>query len=201
MGVSQQESSHVGRSVDSLDDAEKGMYDSATDLVKVPSPPSSCVYLSQERTLHYNSPSWDARHSPLSPVHEGITPNPSLPELSLAFPKGRRASVVAAELKTIVTKPEPVAPKMSRWLLANLWFNTYRKFFTLIVLLNLAGIIVAITGHFPYAESHMGALVLGNLLMAIMMRNELCFRILYIVAIYGLRSVSIHHCCQAEDIY
>jgi hypothetical protein len=32
-------------------------------------------------------------------------------------------------------------------------------------------------------------LVLGNLLMAILMRNELFLRFLYIISIYGLRSV------------
>jgi hypothetical protein len=57
-------------------------------------------------------------------------------------------------------------------------------------LLNLAGIIMAALGRFPYAENHLGALVLGNLLMAILMRNELWFRFMYLVAIYGLRSVS-----------
>jgi hypothetical protein len=44
--------------------------------------------------------------------------------------------------------------------------------------------------HFPYAENHLGALALGNLLCAIIMRNELFLRILYLIAIYGLRSVS-----------
>jgi hypothetical protein len=48
---------------------------------------------------------------------------------------------------------------------------------------------MAALGHFKYAENHTGALVLGNLLLAIMMRNELWMRFLYLVAIYGLRSV------------
>src|SRR5690606_2344651 len=56
-------------------------------------------------------------------------------------------------------------------------------------LLNLAGIILAALGRFPYAEKHLGALVLGNLLMAILMRNELFLRFLYLISIYGLRSV------------
>jgi hypothetical protein len=45
-------------------------------------------------------------------------------------------------------------------------------------------------GHFPYAENHIGYLVLGNLLFAVLMRNELFLRFLYLVAIYGLRPVS-----------
>ncbi|KAF2844680.1 hypothetical protein T440DRAFT_313997 [Plenodomus tracheiphilus IPT5] len=187
MGVPQQDCSTSGRSIDSINDAEKGMYDSATELTKIQSPAPAFVYLSQERPPYQNGHLSDSTLSPLSPVHEGITPNPSLPELSLAFPKGRRASV-AADLKTVVPKPKPVAPKISRWVLADLWFNTYRKFFTFIVSLNLVGIVLAATGHFSYADNHLAALVLGNLLMSLMMRNELWFRFLYFVAIYGLRS-------------
>jgi hypothetical protein len=74
--------------------------------------------------------------------------------------------------------------------LFELWFNVYRRFFTFVVGFNLIGIILAATGHFKYAENHLGALVLGNLLMAILMRNELFVRFLYLLAIYGLRSVS-----------
>lgn len=189
MTVPQQVFSVASRSVDSLDDAEKDMYDSATESIKVPSPPSSFVHLSQERISQYSFQSSKAWLSPNSPVHEGLTPNPSTAELSLVFPKERRASF-AAEAEPVVPNPKSVPAKISRWLLFGLWFNTYRKFFTLIVSLNIVGIILAATGHFSYAESHQGALVLGNLLMAIMMRNELWFRFLYLVSIYGLRSVS-----------
>lgn len=51
-------------------------------------------------------------------------------------------------------------------------------------------------GRFPYAENHLGALVLGNLLAAILFRNELWMRFLYTVAIYGLRSVSLVKCIK-----
>jgi hypothetical protein len=84
----------------------------------------------------------------------------------------------------------PPNSKISRWILFQLWFNTYRKFFTFVTLLNLTGIILAARGRFKYAEDHLGALVLGNLLTAILMRNELWMRFLYLIAIYGLRSVS-----------
>jgi hypothetical protein len=85
---------------------------------------------------------------------------------------------------------KPPKPKPSRWILFQLWFNTYRKFFTFVTLLNLVGIILAAVGRFPYAENHLGALVLGNLLCAVLMRNELFLRFLYLISIYGLRSVS-----------
>lgn len=121
--------------------------------------------------------------TPISPIYEGITPPASAPVLSLSWTAGGKA-----EEGTSSTVPDRAAMKR-RWILFQLWFNTYRKFFTFVTLLNLAGIIMTALGRFPYAENHLGALVLGNLLCAILMRNELFLRFLYIIAIYGLRSV------------
>jgi hypothetical protein len=165
-------------SQDSVDDAEKGMYDSTLEL-NAP----GFVYMDQKIPTRVAT-----SLLPASPVHQGITPCTSVPELSLTLPPGRRPTD-AAELDTTVKKPAGVKsekPKISRWLLFDLWFNTYRKFFTFVTLLNLTGIILTACGRFSYAEDHLGALVLGNLLCAILMRNELWMRFLYIVAIYGL---------------
>ena len=124
----------------------------------------------------------DTHLSPISPIYEGITPSSSVPVLSLS----------AGGQVTKAPAPDPAAKKRpSRWILFQLWFNTYKKFFTFVTLLNLAGIIMAALGRFRYAENHLGALVLGNLLCAILMRNELFLRLLYMIAIYGLRSVRI----------
>ncbi|KAI5374829.1 hypothetical protein J4E82_006507 [Alternaria postmessia] len=167
-----------GNSADSLDDAEKGMYDSTLELTA-----PGFVYMEQKKPIHIV-----ASLLPASPVHQGITPCTSVPELSLSLPLGRKPTD-AAELDTTVKKPageKPQKPKISRWILFDLWFNTYRKFFTFVTLLNLTGIILSACGRFEYAEEHLGALVLGNLLCAILMRNELWMRFLYLVAIYGL---------------
>ncbi|KAJ4355466.1 uncharacterized protein N0V89_003482 [Didymosphaeria variabile] len=162
----------------SIDDAEKGMYDSTTELM-VPSP---FVYLGQKRGRVFDS------LCPTSPIHEGITPLSSVPELSLlrtaASPQNSDVKVPEVAVK----KPSPPKPMISRWILFNLWFNTYRKFFILVTLLNLTGIVLAALNRFPYAENHLGALVLGNLLCAILFRNELFMRCLYFIFIYGLRS-------------
>ncbi|EAQ91992.1 hypothetical protein CHGG_00227 [Chaetomium globosum CBS 148.51] len=83
---------------------------------------------------------------------------------------------------------KPAKPKPSRWILFQLWFNTYRKFFTFVTVLNLVGIAFAAADKWDYARNHLGALVLGNLLMAVLMRNELFLRFLYLISIYGLRS-------------
>jgi hypothetical protein len=181
---------------DSINDAEKGMYERTTELQA----PLSFAYISQQSLDRSNS-----QLSPLSPVHEGITPNPSIPDLSLSWPAAspavRRGSINATALQTTVPKkPTPAKPKIPRWVLADLWFNTYRKFFTFIILLNMVGIIMTALGRFPYAENHLGALVLGNLLSAVLFRNELWMRFLYLVAIYGLRSVSRSSLCGNNPV-
>lgn len=161
----------VGHSQDSSD-AEKGLYDNPQGLPVIP----PLARVDQKSQTHI-----ETHLSPISPIYEGITPSTSLPELSLSWPKGWQPP----KAKNI---PVLTATKR-RWIVFQLWFNTYRKFFTFVTLLNLAGIIMVSLGRFPYAENHLGALVLGNLLCAILMRNELFLRFLYIIAIYGLRSV------------
>ncbi|KAH6663343.1 hypothetical protein B0J14DRAFT_494866 [Halenospora varia] len=165
---------NVGSHNRDFDDAEKGLYDSsAQTLAALPSP----AHVSKRSPIHI-----ETLQLPMSPmVHEGITPSANVPVLSLSWPgpEGEKPT-------------KPALPRLSttkrRWIIFVLWFNTYRKFFTFVTLLNLAGIIMASLGRFKYAENHLGALVLGNLLCAILMRNELFLRFLYLIAIYGLRS-------------
>jgi len=180
-----------------FDDAEKGLYDSLRNLPASPPPPLT----DKKPVIHVETSLSNLSSSclspgALSPIHEGITPFSSVPVLSLAWPGGQAADSTLSKPgkpPTLTKKPERPKPKIGRWVLFNLWFNTYKKFFTFVTLLNLTGIIMAALGRFPYAENHLGALVLGNLLMAVLMRNELFLRCLYIVAIYGLRSVCPSH--------
>lgn len=167
-------------SKNSLDDAEKGMCDPTVESLA----PLPFVYMGQAKSLPVNT-----HLSPVSPVHEGITPVTSVPELSLSLPASKSQPLDARTIKTVVKKQPSPKPKISRWILFELWFNAYRRLFTFVTLLNLTGIIMAALGRFPYAENHLGALVLGNLLCAILMRNELWMRFLYMVAIHGLRGV------------
>lgn len=175
-----------------LDDAEKGLYDNTESLPVIPPP----VYNDDKKAPLHIETSWAIERvwSPMSPVHEGLTPFSSVPRLSLTWPNGCKVpeKIPPPESdpakKAPPAKPKPQKPKVSRWILFQLWFNTYRKFFTFVVSLNIVGIVLAALGRFPYAENHLGALVLGNLLAAVLMRNELFLRFLYIIAIYGLRS-------------
>jgi len=172
------------------EDAEKGLYHDEKSL-PVLAPP--LAHIDTKTSVLQIETVW----SPLSPVHEGITPFSSVPELSLQWPNGWHTIDATAAPTKAGNGPAPAQlpprpkKKISKWVMTKLWFNTYRKFFTFVVLLNLAGIIMASLGRFPYAEDHLGALVLGNLLCAVLMRNEMFLRFLYIIAIYGLRSVSI----------
>ncbi|KAJ3541713.1 hypothetical protein NM208_g4477 [Fusarium decemcellulare] len=151
------------------DDAEKGLYDGIQSLPI--SPPT--VYVEPKTAI--NTGHHQPQTSPL--VHKGLLPVPYLPVTKSMIPS-------RSEPKNSI----PVKDKISRWILFQLWFNTYRKFFLLCISLNLTGVIMSGLGRFPYAVDHSGAMVLGNLLCAVLMRNELFLRFLYLVAIYSLRS-------------
>lgn len=58
---------------------------------------------------------------------------------------------------------------------------TCSRLLVFVVALNLIGVLLASIGKFPYALKYMGSLVLGNLLAAILVRNELFLRVLYFV--------------------
>lgn len=57
----------------------------------------------------------------------------------------------------------------------------YRKFFTFVMSINITGIVLAAVGVWSYPHRYTGACVLGNLLVAILMRNELFGRLLYLI--------------------
>lgn len=54
------------------------------------------------------------------------------------------------------------------------------KFYAAVTLINLTGLVLAATGIWQYPRRYTGAFVLGNLLTAILMRNELFGRLLYL---------------------
>jgi hypothetical protein len=174
-----------------IDDAEKGLYDGSSSVLASP----GLAHLNEKALVSIDS--FPSPLSPISPIHHGITPSASVPVLSLSGtqldktpepPAQPPVAPTPANKALAPAKPKP--KKVSAWIRFRLWFNTYKQFFTFCVLLNLTGMIMAGLGRFPYATNHLGALVLGNLLFAVLMRNELLLRVLYMIAIYGLRSVS-----------
>ncbi len=113
------------------------------------------------------------------------------------FPLSQEKVALAAAAPPKIAKPvAKPKKKVSKWILWKLWFNTYRfvvyvvpskhmiqkhsrKFFTFIITVNCTGIGLAAAGLWPYAVTYSGAMVLGNLFCAILMRNELFGRLLY----------------------
>ncbi|KAJ3800266.1 hypothetical protein GGU11DRAFT_420108 [Lentinula aff. detonsa] len=76
-------------------------------------------------------------------------------------------------------KPSP-RPRVSKWIKFQLWFNTYRKFFTLTVILNVIGLVLGASGVWNYPRHYTSAFILGNLQTALLVRNELFGRFLYL---------------------
>jgi hypothetical protein len=181
-------------STSDLDDAEKGLHDQHHERPMVAVPRLAHVESDEKlpRPLHIETATAGVM-SPMSPIHDGLTPFATVPPLALQWPRGSKfpgAPPYPYGEDPRLRKPDQPPLQVTKWIKFKLWYNTYRKFFTFVTLLNLAGIICAALGKFQYAEKHMGALVLGNLLFAILMRNELFLRLLYIIVIHGLRFVS-----------
>ncbi|KIY50279.1 hypothetical protein FISHEDRAFT_39509 [Fistulina hepatica ATCC 64428] len=70
------------------------------------------------------------------------------------------------------------------WLRFQVYFTLYKRFFTIILTMNLIGITTAGSGHWQYPRHYTGAFILGNLVIAVLVRNELFGRILYAVINY-----------------
>ena len=89
----------------------------------------------------------------------------------------------------------------SKWTRFRIWYNIYRQvcphqsslchanlipspqFFTLALTLNAVGILLAALGRLPYAQNRTAAISLGNVLAAVVFRNELLLRGLFWVLV------------------
>ncbi|KAF4621340.1 hypothetical protein D9613_000841 [Agrocybe pediades] len=149
-----------------IDDAEKGL---VVDRVYPPSPttpsdakstPAPSFNVSSSLTLV--APAWNG-----TPEKEKENPSPSPPPV----------------LKKVSSTPplKKLKQRASRRVRFQLWFNTYRKFFTFVMAANITGIVLAILDIWKYPRQYTGAFVLGNLLTAILMRNEAFGRLLYLL--------------------
>jgi len=58
--------------------------------------------------------------------------------------------------------------------------NSCRKFFTFTLTLNMVGLVLAASGHWPYGVKYSGAIVVANLNVAVLVRNEVFGRLLYL---------------------
>ncbi|KAJ7125077.1 hypothetical protein C8R44DRAFT_130904 [Mycena epipterygia] len=118
-----------------------------------------------------------------SPQDSAPSTRPSSPGLPKDVPplsKEKDVSPLSKQKDVPPLAPKPKR-KVSRAIEFQLWFNTYRKFYTLTVTLNLIGLVLAATGKWQYPRQYTGAFVLGNLQVAVLMRNELFGRFLYLI--------------------
>ncbi|OCB85780.1 hypothetical protein A7U60_g7132 [Sanghuangporus baumii] len=153
-----------------LNDAERGVAENVY-AVDLPPPPTSA----SEGPTRINSVA-DLKKLP-PPLH-------SSDEKPLASEKKVETVVVTKEVSNAVKKPSPPKPKWkraSRWVRFKLWYNTYRKFFTVVVTFNGIALLLAALNVWTYPRRYTGAFILGNLLTAILVRNELFGRLLYLI--------------------
>ncbi|KIY63704.1 hypothetical protein CYLTODRAFT_457867 [Cylindrobasidium torrendii FP15055 ss-10] len=80
------------------------------------------------------------------------------------------------ELSAIKRSTKTPAPL---WVKFRLWFNAYKRLFTICFLFNFIALLCAATGRWTYPREYTGAFILGNLLIGVLVRTELFARILY----------------------
>lgn len=129
---------------------------------------------------------------------------------------------LSKELPPLPTpRPRARRTKVSRWTKFELWWSTYRslplpwvlvdsthfcanrKFFAFVLTLNLVGLFLAVIGKWSYPRHYTGAFVLGNLQVAILVRNELFVRFLYLfvnTVFAKVSIISVHGCPSADAL-
>ncbi|KAF8201012.1 hypothetical protein BJ912DRAFT_1019923 [Pholiota molesta] len=150
-------------STNTIDDAEKGIPDQYPVAVSFPVVHSASSVRAADTLA--SLPALEIVSSPKFPS-EKVSPNP---------PRATSRVVLSIPPKKALKK------RARRWVRFQLWFNTYRKFFAVVMSFNLVGLGLAIADVWKYPRNYTGAFVLGNLLVAILMRNELFGRFLYLI--------------------
>ncbi|KAK0480920.1 hypothetical protein IW261DRAFT_1398516 [Armillaria novae-zelandiae] len=150
----------------SVDDAEKGV---AEECYAVP------------LTLQSSRPSLVSQDTCI----KGSLSHPCLPLPSLPHAK---FETIALTLPSKELSPnelalirKPTKKRVSSWVKFRLWYNTYRRFFTVALLFNFISLICAATRTWEYPRNYTGAWILGNLLFSVLVRTELFTRFLYLV--------------------
>ncbi|RDX48359.1 hypothetical protein OH76DRAFT_1352608 [Lentinus brumalis] len=112
---------------------------------------------------------------------------------SLAFPSDEKKDLFTNEKKEVAAFNVPQVKKdpymaqkgkkqpASKTILFKLWYNTYRKLFTITFSINVIMFGFAVSGHWPYATKYAGAFAVANFNVSILMRNEVFGRCLYLI--------------------
>ncbi|RYR36137.1 hypothetical protein Ahy_A10g051176 isoform B [Arachis hypogaea] len=62
-------------------------------------------------------------------------------------------------------------------------FTVYKRLFTVSLILNITALVVAATGHFPYARNNAALFSIANILALILCRSELFLRLIFYLAV------------------
>ncbi|KAH8107206.1 hypothetical protein BXZ70DRAFT_885318 [Cristinia sonorae] len=147
--------------------------------------------MSSEPVPRGAAPAYDDAEKGVRELAPPVQPMPSYPADEKKDPFANEKVALAVTTIPVPEKKEtPAAPpakpapkpkkKVSKWILWQLWFNTYRKLFTFCFSINMIAIGLAASGHFPYAVKYNGAMAVANFNFAILMRNEIFGRLLYL---------------------
>ncbi|GBE82485.1 hypothetical protein SCP_0408690 [Sparassis crispa] len=108
---------------------------------------------------------------------------------ALTFPKDEKELAVASVFPVSEAKKEQTPPKTpskppkkkaSKWIILQLWYNTYRKLFTIAFSVNIIMFGFAVSGHWAYAVKYGSAMAVANFNVSFLVRNEIFGRCLYI---------------------
>ncbi|TFK20782.1 hypothetical protein FA15DRAFT_112343 [Coprinopsis marcescibilis] len=121
-------------------------------------------------------PSPQANKAKASTYRKTLPPIPADPE-----PKHLQQQQHQPVARPVLTPRSEFKKPVGKWIRWQLWFNTYRKFFTVVISFNLIVLFTAVANVWQYPRQHSGAMVLGNLYVAILIRNELFGRFLYLI--------------------
>ncbi|TFY58161.1 hypothetical protein EVJ58_g6589 [Rhodofomes roseus] len=96
------------------------------------------------------------------------------------------AQVIPVPEKKDTPAPPPAKPagkpakrNVPKWIIWVLWYDMYRKLFTITFSVNIILFGFAVSGHWPYAYRYGGAMAIGNFNVSVLVRNEIFGRCLY----------------------
>jgi hypothetical protein len=123
---------------------------------------------------------WMRRRSTLLLSHQGLSLPTKKPWPNRLLVRRSQSGSSSLYGSTHTGSCQPCSGRSST-ILIMLLFQLFRKLFTFVFTSNAVGLGLAASGHFPYAVQRTGAMALGNLSCAILMRNELFGRFLYLL--------------------
>lgn len=107
---------------------------------------------------------------------------------ALPLPVNEKKDATVATVFPVSEKKEAAPPKpaskpkkkkVSNWIIVQLWYNMYRKLFTIAFSVNIIMFGFAASGHWPYAVKYGSAMAVANFNVSVLVRNEIFGRWLY----------------------